>query len=167
MNVDHLTSTEITRLAVLREAYRCGMWPRPYVASFAERHGISLELEQEAEARARCAFYRCTLLRDTGALTVRFQVTTAYPEPPTADEVLRWLAIGPAHLRYASDFEVWGALSVLAAQGETDRPFRGLVRTQSSDPTTFYRSVVMESHRVFAFLGPAAFQELLASVDAE
>ncbi len=166
--MDSLTPTEIHHLSVLKTAREMGLWPSPVPQSFAERHGITLETGIEAQTAVDRLVYRCTLRRTDSAasMSVRFQVTMGYPDPPSADEVLRWLAMGSAHLQHTGDLSHWESLHVLAANTTSERyAYRGLVRSPVGNPG-FYEALLMETRRFYAFLGQRAFDALLVTVDA-
>lgn len=166
--METLTSAEIRRLSVLKSARELGIWPQPVPQTFAERHGITLSVDAEPPVRDDRTVYRCTLSRNDGnaSMVVRFQVTNTYPEPPTADEVLRWLAMSSAHLRHTYDFAGWESLHYLTEDGASERyPYRGLVRARSAG-ADFHETLLMEARRFYAFLGQQTFEALLVTVDA-
>lgn len=166
--MDSLSPGEKRRLSVLRIARELGMWPAPVVQTFSARHGITLDPEPEPSDMLDRTIYRCRLgkIESGDEFYARFQVMAAHPEPPSADEVLRWLAMTVAHLRHTSTVDSWHALHYLTVGGaERLHPYRGLVRPKH-DSASFMDSLVMEAHQFFAFLGQPAFDELIESVDA-
>lgn len=163
-----LTPAEIGRLSVLKAAREMGIWPRPAPQTFAERHGIVCDIDEEPRESCDRIVYRCTLRRvdSTASMVIRFQATAAHPEPPTADEVLRWLAMSWAHLRHANDLAEWESMHFPSDASPSERyPYRGIVRSRSTS-ATFYESLRMETRRFFAFLGQPTFEALMVSIDA-
>jgi hypothetical protein len=137
--------------------------------SFTARHGIHMSLVADERTFPDRTVYRCTLLRDAQEAEHRrfeahFQVLAVHPEPPSVDEVLRWLATTVAHLEYAGDLHDWALLHGFMAAGASASPYRGLVRAAAS-LDDFAESLRREALRFHAFLGPTAYAELLATVD--
>lgn len=166
--MEAFTDDEMDRLSVLKDARERGLWPAPVPQSFAERHGITMTAEAESTTAYNCTVYRCALQRDRAParMVVRFQVTAHCPEPPLADEVLRWLAMSCAHVLHTKTLEHWGSFHFLTGNTDSDRyPYRGLVRPRTSR-ASFADALRMDMNRFFAFLGRQTYDALLVSIDA-
>lgn len=166
--METLSPVELSRLSVLKDARDRGLWPAPVPQTFAERHGITMTVEVESTTAHNCTVYRCALRRARVAtgMVVRFQVTSHCPEPPAADEVLRWLAMTCAHVLHTRNLEQWGTFHFLTGSGDSGRyPYRGLVRPRASNGS-FAEALRMDMNRFFAFLGRQTYDALLVSIDA-
>lgn len=169
--VEHLSPVEVARLTRLRERRLTGIWPPFCQETFASRYGLTMTVLPEPVTLPDRTIYRCTLNRDrpdksSARFVLRFQVTAGYPTPPGIDEVLRWMGTAAAHVAVDGDLSTWASLHGLTATGGVSgAPYRGLVRDAHSG-LDFAVMLAREASQLRHFLGPAAYAELLATVDA-
>ena len=166
-----LSPHEVARLTRLRNLRRAGAWPPVCQESFAARYGLEMTTTPEPDTPPDRTIYRCALrrVRPDGKQTrfeTRFQVTAGYPTRPDIEEVLRWLGTSAAHVAIDGDLTAWAMLHGLTVTGGTrGLPYRGLVR-KATCGDDFAALLAQEATSLWEFLGPAAYAELLAAVDA-
>ncbi len=168
--MEAFTDSELLRLAHLRDRHRGGHGVvRQGGCSFAELHGISIQAIPGQIGLNTTNCYRCVLSRTESAgesrsCEVLFQVTADYPAPPTADEVLRWIAISAQHVEQF-DVTGWALLYGFTPVGRTSvQPYHGLVR-QGTNLEDFVASLVCDAANLRALLGPETFDELVRELE--
>jgi hypothetical protein len=116
--------------------------------------------------------FRCQLRRyprggDPLTIEVLFQTTQEYPAPPSAEEVLRWLASGAAHLALELDLGKWALLQrMVMIGGPVDPVYRGVVRNAATFGA-FIDSLLREASALHAFLGCEGFEEMMVEAGIE
>jgi hypothetical protein len=99
-------------------------------------------------------------------LEVSFQALASYPDRPSEDEVLRWLATGAAHVELGGDLGSWALIHCACAAASGAASYRGIIR-QAATPEDFTLELIHEASRLRSFLGDLGYKTLLASVDAQ
>lgn len=167
--MEGLSEVELARLATVRRRLRSASWqPDRDGLGWAERHGIVLEAVPEAGGMPGTRRFRCRLRRESAAgpcsLETLFQAAEAYPVPPDAVELLRWLAGAVAGIAVSEDLSGWGLLHGIAADGRVRAlPYRGVVY-EEEDLAAFVAGQRRRAGALREFLGPAAFAELAEEV---
>jgi hypothetical protein len=169
--MEAFTESELLRLTRLRARARDDQGAtRPGAYSFAERYGIAIRavpvlVGPEAETCYHCVLERVGFDEVPRRVEALFQVTTNYLLPPTADELLRWLAVATEQVEQ-TDLTAWGLLYGFTATGRTRiPPYRGLVR-DGDDLVGFVASLTEAAAAFRAFLGHSAYAELVRDLAA-